>query len=102
GVQHRFHFFGIDLEAADVDDTADSAPEVIASVLELHHVAGVHVTVIAHEKSGDGSEIAGGVASRANSQRVVHDLELDVAGGLVDERRGKSCQPIVHVEGNAR
>ncbi len=26
GVQHRFHLFGIDLEAADVDDAAHAGP----------------------------------------------------------------------------
>jgi hypothetical protein len=102
GVQHRFDLLRIHLESADIDDPAGAAPEVIAPPDQFHHIAGVDVAVIAQQHIRCGAEIAGGVAARANSQRVIHDLKIDACGGVVDKRLGKSLAPIVDVKRESR
>ena len=45
-VDHGFHFLGIDLEAADIDDAAAPADEIIAVAAQFHHVAGIHPAIL--------------------------------------------------------
>src|SRR6266853_1026721 len=61
-VDHRLDLFGVDLEAADIDDPAAAADEMVAAVAQLDHVAGIDEAVGAAERLGHAAEIAVGGA----------------------------------------
>ena len=44
-VDHRLDLLGMNLQAADIDDAAAAADEVVAVAAQLHHVAGVDEAV---------------------------------------------------------
>ena len=90
-VDHRFHFFGIYLQPADIDDAAGAAGEVTALAALLDHVAGIDPAIL-HQRLV-AADIARGGARRTDMQGAIHDLHLHRAVA-VQERGGKTFQPV--------
>src|SRR5438552_3838971 len=88
------------MAAAHVDRAVAAAHEVVAVVVPLDHVAGVHEAVAVTERRRPGPEIMGRRPRRADPQRAVHDLQLHRAG-LTDPRRRKARQAVVDLERHA-
>ena len=49
-VDDGFDFLGVNLEAADIDDAAAAADEVIAVAAQFHHVAGVDKAFVVSQR----------------------------------------------------
>ena len=49
-VDHRLDFLGMNLEAADIDDAAAPADEIIAIAAQFDHVAGIDEAVGIRER----------------------------------------------------
>ena len=57
-VDHRLDLLGMDLQAADVNDTVPSADEIISVTAQFDHIAGVDEAVLICEGLARAAEIA--------------------------------------------
>src|SRR5215469_5359807 len=96
-VDHRFDLFGVNLEAADVDDAAAAAGEHVAVAGEFHHVAGIDETVGIGERYS-GADITRRRAWRTDAQRAVFDLHLDAVAIGADIGRGETSTAVADLE----
>src|SRR5437762_876537 len=100
-VDDSLDLFGMDLEAADVDDPAASADEVVAVSAALDHVPGVDEPVRVYEVVALAPKVAGGRARRTNPQRAILHPHLHGRTGLFDQARGKAGAAVVDGERHA-
>src|SRR3984893_10046028 len=98
-VDHRLDLFGMNLEAADIDDAATAAGESVTGAVQFNDVAGIDEALFVEERRG-GADIARCRARRADAQRAVFNLHLDAVARLPDIGRGKACKAVVDVEGD--
>ena len=101
-VDRGLDFLRVHLQAAHIDDSVLAADEVIAIAVPFHHVAGIDESFAVEERRSAGSDVSGCGACRAQPQRAVLDLDVDVAGAGVDEVRRKALQAVIDLEGDAR
>src|SRR5580700_7109173 len=97
-VDHRLDLFGMDLQAADVNDTVPSADEIIAVISQLDHVAGVDETVRIYERLARAAEVADRISRRADTQRAIFDLHFDAGTWLSDQTSRKARATIPDLE----
>src|SRR6266851_3564082 len=100
-IDDRLDLFGMDLQAADIDDAAFSADEMVAIAAQLQHVAGVHESFMVCQRRNRAADILGRSSVRTYLQRSVYDLHLYVAG-LADHAGRKSFETVIDVEADAR
>src|SRR5579884_307466 len=100
-VDDGFDLLGMHLVAADIDDAAAPAGEIAALAALLDDIAGVDEAVCVAERRGGRAEIAGGGAGRADAQRAVRDLHLDLAAPRQDAR-GKAGEAVIDFERDPR
>src|SRR5580704_13691389 len=69
----------MDLQPADIDDATAAADEVITIAPAFQHVAGIAEPIVIR-KHYAGAQISVSHAARANAQRAIDNLHLDLAG----------------------
>ena len=92
----------MDLKAADIDDAAAAAREVVAVAAPLDDVARVDESVGIEQRLRRITEIAKGRTRRTDAQRVIFDPEVDIAVGTRDKARWETGATVRHLEGDAR
>ncbi len=97
-VDHRLDLFGMDLQAADVNDTIPSADEIIAVTAQLDHVAGVDEAVRICERLARAPEVADRISRGADTQRAIFDLHFDAGTWLSDQTSRKASATIADLE----
>src|SRR5712692_10449360 len=58
-IDDRLDLFGMDLQAADIDDATFSADEMVAIAAQLQHVAGVHESFMVCQRRNRAADILG-------------------------------------------
>src|SRR5438105_1677490 len=101
-IDHRLDFFGMDLEAADIDNPATSAGEVIAVTATLDDIAGVDESLGVEQCLTRIAEVAKGCAGRTDAQSVSVDPEVDVTTVTRDKGRRETGLTVRDLEGDAR
>ncbi len=94
-VDDGLDLLGMNLQAADIDDAAAAADEIIAVATQLDHVAGIDEAVVIGERSRVAADIGVRGALRADPQRAVDHLHLDAVAVLPDQR-GRESLPGRH------
>ena len=67
-VDDSLDFFGVDLEAADIDGPVSAADKVIAVSTQLNQIVRVDKAVVAGQGLGAAPEVTGGVSSRTDTK----------------------------------
>ena len=88
-VDHRLDLFGMNLQAADIDDAAAAAGESVTVAAQFHDVAGIDEAVLVGERRV-GADIARCRARRADAQRAVLDFHLDAVAQLLRQMTRES------------
>src|SRR6202011_736276 len=101
-VDDRFDFLGRNLQAADIDDAAAPADEVVSVPAQFDHVAGVDESVLVGQGGRLPADIGVSGTPRANPQRSVHDFHFNAVTALPDQGGGKAFKAIVHGKADAR
>src|SRR5437879_3557632 len=99
-VDHRLNLLGVDLQPADIDDSAPATEEVVAVLASFHDVAGVDEALMVHERRAVLVDIAEGGAGGTNPQRPVFDFHLHLAA-RADQSRRKALETVGDFESNA-
>jgi hypothetical protein len=101
-VDYRLNFLGINLEAADINNPVPSTGEVIAITMQLDHVASVDKAILVCEAlSRLVAHVPDRISSRADQERAVLDLHLNVRASLPDQARRKPSETISDLKRHA-
>ena len=99
-VDRGLDLFGMNFQAADIDDAAAPAGKEVTIAAQFHHVAGIDKAVLVGERC-IGAEITRRGARRADAQRAVQHLHLDAIAAALDEFGGKSGKSVANLERHA-
>src|ERR1043166_767132 len=94
GVDDGLDLLGMNLEAADIDDAAAPADEMIAIAAQLHHVAGIDKAVGVSQRARAAPDIGMRGSPGADPQAAVDDLDLD-AVAIDAHDAGRKALPAV-------
>src|SRR5271155_3375762 len=87
----------MNLLTADINDPAAPADEVIATVVQFDHVAGIDEAIGVEEGRGAIAKIAERVAPRPDPQRPLGNPQLHISLAAENLRR-KAFQPVPDIE----
>ena len=100
-VDDRFDLFGMHLQAADVDNSAAAAAEVVAPVAQFENIAGVDEAVGVDERRAVSAEIVPRRARRADAQRAVLDFQIHIVDRVSEVTRRYAREPVFNLESHA-
>src|SRR6202453_4461639 len=100
GVERRLHLLGMNLGAADVDDSAAPTEKKQPVAATLHHISGVDETLFARELRRAGAQKAQRPTIRTQVQRAVDYLHPNGAV-VVEPACGKTGLAVIDGEGDA-
>ena len=84
-IDNGLDLLGMNFQAADIDDAAAPADEVVAIAAQLHHVARVDKAVRVGQRGCVFTDISVRGALGANPQRAVDDFHLDAVALGADQ-----------------
>src|SRR5215472_5401616 len=93
-----FDLLGMDLLTAHIDDAAFAADKVVTIAAQFHHVAGVDESVRIEQRRRLATHITRGSTRRAQPQRTVLDLEVDIALPDANETCRKPCETVIDLK----
>src|SRR5437660_3164688 len=93
-IDHRLDLFGMDFQAAHVDDATPSADEVIAACMRLDHLASVDEALRVREALGRVAQVAERGARGADPKRAPLDPQLHGGVSLPDQARREARETI--------
>src|SRR3989454_11068197 len=99
-VDHRLNLLGVDLQPADIDDSAPATEEVVAVAASFHDVASVDEALMVHERGAVLVDIAEGGAGGTHPQRPIFDLHFHLAA-RADQTHRKALETIIDFESHA-